>query len=132
MKMKFKSNRNIVYNCQYHLIWCVKYRRKVLIDAVEIRLKEILSEVAKDLKTEIEEMETDKDHVHLLISCDLQFGIHQIVKRMKGSSSRILRNEFPHLKSRIPSLWTNSYFVATVGGAPLSIIKQYIRDQQIV
>jgi putative transposase len=130
--MKFKSNKNIVYNCQYHVIWCVKYRRKVLIDAVDIRLKEILSQVAIDLQTDIEEMETDKDHVHLLISCDPQFGIHQVVKRMKGRSSKVLRDEFPHLKSRIPSLWTNSYFVATVGGAPMSIIKQYIKDQQLV
>jgi putative transposase len=130
--MKFKSNRNIVYNCQYHLIWCVKYRRKVLLDAVDLRLKEILTQVAIDVQCEIEEMETDQDHVHLLISCDPQFGIHQVVKRMKGRSSKLLRDEFPFLKSRIPSLWTNSYFVATVGGAPLSVIKQYIKDQQLV
>lgn len=130
--MKFKSNNNIVYNCQYHVIWCVKYRRKVLTDAVEIRLKEILSQVAVDVRCEIEEMETDVDHIHLLISCDPQFGIHQVVKRMKGRSSKLLRDEFPFLKSRIPSLWTNSYFVATVGGAPLAVIKQYIRDQQLV
>jgi putative transposase len=130
--MKFKSNRNIVYNCQYHVIWCVKYRRKVLTDEVEVRLKEILQEVSIDVQCEIEEMETDEDHVHLLISCDPQFGIHQVVKRMKGKSSRLLRDEFPFLKSRIPSLWTNSYFVATVGGAPLTVIKQYIQDQQLV
>ena len=130
--MKFKSNNHIVYNCQYHVIWCVKYRRKVLIDIVEIRLKEILSQVAVDVRCEIEEMETDVDHVHLLISCDPQFGIHQVIKRMKGRSSKLLRDEFPFLKSRIPSLWTNSYFVATVGGAPLAVIKQYIRDQQLV
>jgi putative transposase len=130
--MKFKSNNNIVYNCQYHVIWCVKYRRKVLKDAVAMRLKEILNQVAVDVKCEIEEMETDIDHIHLLISCDPQFGIHQVVKRMKGRSSKLLRDEFPFLKSRIPSLWTNSYFVATVGGAPLAVIKQYIRDQQLV
>jgi len=132
MKLKFKSNKNIVYNCQYHVIWCVKYRRSVLVAAVDSRLKEILYQVALEVQCEIEEMETDKDHVHLLISCDPQFGIHQVVKRMKGRSSKLLRDEFPPLKSRIPSLWTNSYFVATVGGAPLSVIKQYIRDQQLV
>jgi putative transposase len=128
--MKFKSNSNIVYNCQYHVIWCVKYRRKVLTGAVETRLKEILAQVAVDVQCEIQEMETDQDHVHLLISCDPQFGIHKVVKRMKGRSSKMLRDEFPHLKSRIPTLWTNSYFVATVGGAPLAVIKQYIKDQQ--
>lgn len=130
--MKFKSNSNIVYNCQYHVIWCVKYRRKVLVGEVEIRLKEILTQVAIDVQCEIEEMETDKDHVHLLISCDPQFGIHKVLKRMKGRSSKLLRDEFPALKSRIPTLWTNSYFVATVGGAPLAVIKQYIKDQQVV
>lgn len=130
--MKFKSNSNIVYNCQYHVIWCVKYRRKVLTGAVETRLKEILAQVAVDVQCEIQEMETDQDHVHLLISCDPQFGIHKVVKRMKGRSSKMLRDEFPHLKSRIPTLWTNSYFVATVGGAPLAVIKQYIKDQQSV
>lgn len=130
--MKFKSNSNIVYNCQYYVIWCVKYRRKVLTGAVETRLKEILAQVAVDVQCEIQEMETDQDHVHLLISCDPQFGIHKVVKRMKGRSSKMLRDEFPHLKSRIPTLWTNSYFVATVGGAPLAVIKQYIKDQQSV
>lgn len=130
--MEFKSNRNIVYNCQYHVIWCVKYRRKLLEGDVEARLKEVLKEVAIEVQAKIEEMETDKDHVHLLISCDPQFGIHQVVKRMKGRSSRVLRLEFAHVKSRLPSLWTNSYFVATVGGAPISVIKQYIKDQQLV
>jgi putative transposase len=130
--VEFKSNRNIVYNCQYHVIWCVKYRRKVLEGLVDVRLKQVLLEVALDVHSEIEEMETDKDHVHLLISCDPQFGIHQVVKRMKGRSSRVLRSEFAHVKSRLPSLWTNSYFVATVGGAPISVIKQYIKDQQLV
>jgi putative transposase len=130
--MKFKSNSNIVYNCQYHVIWCAKYRRKVLVGEVELRLKEILAQVAVDVQCEIQEMETDQDHVHLLISCDPQFGIHKVVKRMKGRSSKMLRDEFPHLKSRIPTLWTNSYFVATVGGAPLAVIKQYIKDQQSV
>ncbi len=130
--MKLKSNNNIVYSCQYHVIWCVKYRRKVLMGEVEARLKEILSQVALGIKCEIEEMETDQDHVHLLISCDPQFGIHKVVKRMKGRSSKVLRDEFPSLKSRIPTLWTNSYFVATVGDAPLAVIRQYIKDQQSI
>jgi putative transposase len=114
------------------VVWCVKYRRKLLEGDVELRLKEVLKEVSIEVQAEIEEMETDKDHVHLLISCDPQFGIHQVVKRMKGRSSRVLRAEFARVKSRLPSLWTNSYFVATVGGAPISVVKQYIRDQQLV
>lgn len=79
---------------------------------------------------EILEMEIMPDHVHLLAEIDPQFGVHKAVKRFKGASSRYLRQEFPHLKSRLPTLWTNSYFVATVGGAPLDVIKQYIQNQK--
>ncbi len=77
-------------------------------------------------------MEIMPDHVHLLLEVDPQYGIHRVVKQMKGRSSRYLRNEFQWLRSRIPTLWTNSYFVSTVGGAPLAVIKQYIENQKIV
>ena len=72
------------------------------------------------------------DHVHVLVGIDPQFGVHRLTKLMKGRSSRLLRQEFPKLKSRLPTLWTNSYFVSTVGGAPLSIIQQYIENQKNV
>jgi putative transposase len=130
MSNKFKSNSNIVYCCKFHVIFCPKYRRHVLVEGVDVRLKEIIAELAKELKFEVEEIEIMPDHVHLLIDCDPQFGIHRIVKMIKGRSSRLLREEFHWLKSRIPTLWTNSYFVATVGGAPLEVIKKYIADQK--
>nr|WP_281261225.1 IS200/IS605 family transposase [Desmospora activa] len=81
------------------------------------------------LKTTISRMEIMPDHVHLLIQCDPQFGIHKVVKHLKGYPSRVLRQEFPHLKSRIPSLWTNVYFVATVGTVSLEVVKQYTETQ---
>jgi putative transposase len=130
--MTIKSNQNIVYNCQYHVVWCVKYRKKLLVGDIEARLKQVVSEVATDVQAEIIEMETDKDHIHLLISCDPQFGIHKVVKRMKGRSSRLLRGEFAILRSRLPSLWTNSYLVSTVGGVSLEVVKRYIANQQNV
>jgi putative transposase len=70
------------------------------------------------------------DHVHFLVEVDPQFGIHKLIKRIKGKSSRLLRMEFAHLRSRIPTLWTNSYFVSSVGGAPLEIVRQYIEEQK--
>ena len=76
------------------------------------------------------ELETMPDHVHLLVECDPQYGIHRLVKQVKGRSSRLLREEFPSLKRRLPTLWTNSYFVATIGGAPLEIVKQYVENQR--
>ena len=76
-------------------------------------------------------METDRDHIHLLVEVDPQFGVNKFVKIAKGRSSRVLRLEYSHLRSRLPTLWSNSYFVSTVGGAPISIVKQYIENQQL-
>jgi putative transposase len=127
---KVKSNSNITYDCQYHVVWCPKYRRKVLQYGVDVRLKEILQEVAIEKNAPILEMEIMPDHVQLLVSVNPQFGIHKLIKLMKGRSSRYLRLEFPWLKKRLPTLWTNSYFVATVGGATLDVVKRYIEEQK--
>ena len=130
--MSYKSNNNVFYSCKYHVVWCPKYRRKVLCGEVERRLKELMYETAAELNVEIIEMEIMPDHVHLLMEVDPQFGVHKAVKQIKGRTSRVLRQEFGWLRSRLPSLWTNSYFVSTVGGAPLSVIKQYIENQKNV
>ena len=130
--MEYKSNQNIVYSCKYHVVWCPKYRRRVLTSEVEERLKAILLEVAQERQAEIIELEVMPDHVHLLVEVDPQFGIHRLIRLMKGRSSHHLRQEFPWLKKRLPTLWTNSYFVSTVGGAPLAVIKQYIENQKHV
>ena len=128
--VKYKSNKNIVYSCKYHIVWCPKYRRKVLVGDVEKRLKEIIREVANEVNVEIIEMETDKDHIHILCEVDPQFGVNRFIKLAKGRSAKILREEFPHLKTKLPTLWTNSYFISTVEGAPLEVIRQYIENQQ--
>ena len=130
--MEYKSNNNVVYSYKYHVVWCPKYRRKVLVDGVDARLKELIDEICHELRIDVIEMEIMPDHVHLLIEVEPQFGIHKAVKQIKGRTSRILRQEFIWLRSRLPSLWTNSYFVSTVGGAPLSVIKQYIENQKNV
>ncbi len=128
--MHIRSNKNIVYSCKYHVVWCPKYRRKVLIGDVEKRFKEILLGVAYEKKVDIIEMEVMPDHVHLLVEVDPQYGIHKFIKSVKGTSSRILRKEYKHLTTKLPCLWTNSYFVSTVGGAPLKVIKSYIENQK--
>lgn len=128
--IKYKSNLNVVYSCKYHVIWCPKYRKSVLINGVDSRLKEVIQEVANEYRCEILELEVMPDHVHLLVEVDPQFGIHRLIKLMKGRSSRLLRAEFAWIKSRLPTLWTNSYFVSTIGGAPLEVVKQYIEQQK--
>jgi putative transposase len=114
------------------VVWCPKYRRKVLVHGIDERLKQIITQVCEEQQAEILQMEIMPDHVHLLVECDPHFGIHRLVRLLKGRSSRLLRQEFPVLKRKLPTLWTNSYFVATVGGAPLSVIKQYIENQKHV
>jgi|SRR5450755_460754 putative transposase len=131
-KIAYKSNRNVYYSCKYHVVWCPKYRRKVLVEDMAERLKQIISEACQEHQAELVRLEIMPDHVHLVVECDPQFGIHRLVRLIKGRSSRVLRQEFPSLKTRMPTLWTNSYFVSTVGGAPLSVIKQYIENQKHV
>jgi putative transposase len=125
-----KSNHNVTFDCKYHVVFCPKYRRKVLVEPMDTRLKALFIAKATDIRATIVEMEIMPDHVHLLIQCDPQYGIHKVVKQLKGYTSRILREEFPQLKRRLPSLWTNSYFVATVGTVQLDVIKKYIEEQK--
>jgi putative transposase len=128
--MKYKSNHNIMYSCKYHVVFCPKYRRKVLVNGVDTRLMDLIRETCQDIQVDLLEMEIMPDHVHLLLEVDPQFGIHKAVKAIKGKTSRILRQEFHWLTTKLPTLWTNSYFVSTVGGAPLAAIKQYIENQK--
>lgn len=130
MSSEIKANRNIAYSCRYHVVFCPKYRRKVLVPPIDGRLQTILLETIEKWGQEFIEMEVMPDHVHLLVGCDPQFGIHRLVKYLKGTSSRLLRQEFPVLKQKLPSLWTNSYFVATTGGVTLESLKRYVEGQK--
>jgi putative transposase len=130
--MEYKTNNNIVYSCKYHVVWCPKYRRKVLVGEIALRLKQLIKEIVEEKQGQLLELEVMPDHTHLLLEIDPQYGIHRLVKIIKGRTSRLLRQEFKTLRQRLPSLWTNSYFVSTVGGAPLAIIKQYIENQKHV
>ena len=125
-----RTNANIAFQCAYHVVWCPKYRRRVIGGRMEARLKGIIAEVIEEKGAWLVELQTMPDHVHLLVEVDPQFGVHRLVKAIKGRSSRVLREEFPWLRSRLPSLWTNSYLVATVGGAPRSVIERYVESQK--
>jgi putative transposase len=104
----------------------------VLVPPLDERLKKITREICEEHQAEIEQLEVMPDNVHLLVSVDPQLGIHGLMKLVKGRSSRLLRQEFPVLKRKLPTLWTNSYFVSTTGGAPLSIIEEDIEQQKQV
>jgi len=132
MMLGYKSNNNVVYSSKYHVVWCPKYRRKVLEGAVAKDLFALIHKTALKYRAEIIALEISADRVHLLVEVDPQLGIHRLVKYIKGVTSHDLRKKHESLRSRLPSLWTNSYFVCTVGGAPLEVIKQYVENQKNV
>lgn len=127
--MNYKTSCNAVFSCKYHVVWCPKYRRKVLVGDISTRLKDLLPQLAKDCGIEILELEIMPDHIHLLMEIPPSVAIQKAIQHLKGASSHILRSEYPRLTAKLPSLWTNSYFVSSVGGAPLSVVKQYIENQ---
>jgi putative transposase len=126
--MEYKHSRNQVFLINYHLVWCPKRRKKVLVNKIAKRLKEIFNQVAKDKDIDILTLEVMPDHLHLFVSCQPQMTIHKLVKAFKGRSSNILRKEFPELL-KLPSLWTNSYFVSTAGNISNKTIQKYIENQ---
>ncbi|OSX55528.1 IS200/IS605 family transposase [Anoxybacillus ayderensis] len=127
-----KRGRGYVYSIQYHMVWCVKYRHKVLIGDIDTRLKEILHQIAEEHGFTILQVESDGDHVHLLIDCTPQHSIPNIIKALKGVSARLLFKEFPQLKEKLwgGDLWNPSYFVATVSEHTEAQIRQYIQNQK--
>ena len=129
--MKRETGRGYVYGLQYHIVWCVKYRHQLLIDAVGDSLKEMLCAIAKDNGFEIVELNTDKDHVHMLIACKPQHYIPNIIKALKGNSARFMFKKHPELKKRLwgGHMWNPSYFITTVGEASEDQVKHYIQSQ---
>lgn len=126
------KGRGYVYSIQYHIVWCVKYRHKVLVGAVENRFKEMLYEIADKNNFSIVTTECGQDHIHLLVDCTPQHYIPNLLKAMKGNTARFLFKEFPQLKSQLwgGHLWNPSYFVATVSENTREQIENYLNNQK--
>jgi len=127
---RWKTSNKSVYNIGYHLIWCPKYRRKVLVSPIKERLEILLNKKAQELSVQIIKLSILPDHLHMFVSCSPVDSPHFIVQQFKGNSSHELRKEFPALKSRIPSLWTRSYYCESVGHISEDTVKKYIDDQE--
>jgi len=125
-----KKTRHAAYQINYHFVWCPKYRRAVLTGEISDRLIELLHEKTEELEGEILELVVRPDHVHLLASFPPTLAINQIMHRLKGYTSHTLRKEFPELKSRLPSLWTQAYYVGTAGHVSDETIRKYIEAQE--
>jgi putative transposase len=129
MSQNYRHSTTSVSLINYHLIFCPKRRRKVLVNGVKVRLESILREVLTELDCQVLALEIMPDHLHLFVSAPPTLAPHQIVRRIKGRSSRLLRQEFPHLL-RLPSLWTRSYFCSTTGNVSSQTIQRYIAEQR--
>jgi len=126
----YHRTRTLVYSCQYHVVFCPKYRRKVLTSPIDTRLKELFLEKQEEYGYRALDMEVMPDHVHLLLDADPTVGIDKIVRQIKGYTARTIRAEYPWMKKRLPSLWTRSRFISTVGTVSLETVKRYIENQK--
>lgn len=125
---QYRKSRKAIFFCQYHLIWCPRYRRQLLIDDIKKRLENILPDIAHSRYAKIVSMEIMPDHVHVLIESEPKMAPHRIVQYMKGRTSNILRKEFPQLL-KMPTLWTRSYFLSTIGQISTENVQEYIKNQ---
>ena len=127
---RYKQHAGGVYTLQYHFVWCPKYRRKVLTGAVAERLKALLYQKANELGVTVEGLEVLPDHVHLFVAASPTDAPQYLANQFKGYTSRVLREEFSGLKSRLPSLWSRSYYVGSAGHVSADTIQKYIEQQK--
>lgn len=131
--MEVTRGRGYVYSIQYHIVWCVRYRHKILVPKIEKRLLKILNMVAECENFQILEANTDKNHIHILINCSPQHYIPDIIQKLKGVSFRMLMKEFGEILKRKlwnDHLWNPSYFIATVSENTEEQIRKYIKNQK--
>lgn len=129
MSNRWIHSKKAVYNIGYHLIWCPKFRRKIIFGNLEKRLKEIILNKANEIGVSVVSLQTNGDHIHLFVKSPPTYPPHFIVQQFKGLSSNILRKEFPELM-KMPSLWTRSYYCESVGCISEDSIKKYIENQK--
>ena len=127
---RYAKNAGAVFSLKYHVVFCPKYRRPVLINGVAARLDALLREVVSSLDSTVHALEVMPDHVHLFVESDPRWCVATLVGRIKGRTSHDLCAEFPHLRSRLPTLWSRSYFATTVGAVSEVAIRRYIESQK--
>jgi len=130
MDTRYRISAGATYSLQYHLVWCPKYRLKVLVGQVEKRLRQLLYHKAEDLEAEIHALEIMPDHVHIFVESDPRLAPAHIAAQFKGFTSHEPREEFPWLKSRMPALWSRSYYVGSIGTVSEATVRRYIAHQK--
>lgn len=130
MAQRYAKNAGAVFSLKYHIVWCPKYRRPVLVKPVDVRLKALLRLKAEQLELTIHEMQVMSDHVHLFVEGGPTICVAEIVNGLKGFTSHELREQFPFLKSRLPTLWSRSYYAGSVGSVSETVVRKYIESQK--
>jgi len=130
MPKGYLSSQTSIYFLNYHFVWCSKYRRKVLVDAIAKRLDDLIRLKCQELKCEVLALSIESDHVHLFVKASPQLAPNRIIGTIKGYTSRSMRQQFPELRSKLPTLWTRSYFVSTHGHISDDMIQKYIEEQK--
>jgi putative transposase len=126
----YARNAGAVFSLQYHLVFCPKYRKSVLVGPVAERLQALLYSKAADLKATLHTMEVRPDHVQLCVESDPGIAPAKLAAQFKGSTSRILRQEFRHLRTQLPSLWSRSYYIGSIGQVSEATVRRYIKNQK--
>ncbi|MCJ7470320.1 IS200/IS605 family transposase [Candidatus Bathyarchaeota archaeon] len=130
MPKGYLSSQTSIYFLNYHFVWCPKYRRKVLVGAIPKRLEELIRMKCQQLDCEVLALTIQPDHLHLFVKASPKIAPNRIVGEVKGYTSRMMRQEFPQLRSKLPTLWTRSYFVSTHGHISDEVIQTYIEEQK--
>jgi putative transposase len=130
MDSRYAKNAGAIVSLKYHVVWCSKYRRPVFVEDVQRRLRGLIAEKSRELGMTIHAPDVRPDHLHLVVQGDPTRCLAEIVNRFKGYSSRILRQEFPALRSRIPTLWSRSYSAGTVVHVSAATIQRYSASQK--
>ena len=126
----YARNAGAVFSLKYHLVFCPKYRKPVLVGAVEARLKMLLDMKEQELKVTLHTLEVMPDHVHMFVESDPGMAPAKLAAQFKGYTSRILRQEFRHLRSQLPSLWSRSYYIGSIGHVSEATVRRYIEQQK--
>jgi putative transposase len=129
MSRGYKRENTCIHMMNYHFVWCPKYRKKVLVEGVKERVEKVIRDKIGELDGEILKLQVMPDHVHLFVSSNPKISPNRLIGAVKGSTSRIIRREFRHIRSGMPTLWTRSYFVSTAGNVSSHVIEKYIEEQ---
>ena len=130
MTTRYAKNAGAVVSLTNHIVWCPKYRRPVLTPPIDGRLRDVLGDVASEYEMTFHVLDVMPDHGHVFVEADPTLGVAEIVNRLKGKSSRVLRDEVPALRSRLPTLWSRSCFAATLGSVSEETIRRSIENRK--